>query len=311
MPQTRNFAKNQVIFQEGQIGNEVYFIHSGSVQLFKKTAKGPIALQKLGPSEVFGEMAVIDKGKRSADAIALDNTSLTVISLSEFDSLIGKAPPWFKAIIVQTASRIRDANSKLKVGKEVMNHTNVAFALHLLIKNRNSGSRIEKSFFIDESTEILGIRRRAVGASLLILQKQRLLSISNNIINVPSMDLLYGYVEHSKFMKLLGRQMTRELRTILLDLPEVISAAKIKEKDAFYMETIPFKTSLRKITAIELNLLDSNMDLLLRQGLIKKLDDTQSKEVLTRYDHSTATTKLLYKVYAHRIFCLGKYVSQI
>src|SRR3972149_5896496 len=65
-------AKDEMIFCEGDVGNQFYAIRSGKVNI-RKEHSGRI-LATLGPGEVFGEIAVLDNHPRSASAIAASVT---------------------------------------------------------------------------------------------------------------------------------------------------------------------------------------------------------------------------------------------
>ena len=69
----RQFAAGQEIFPEGAPGDGVYFVKSGLVEISAGQAERRI-ISRLGPGEVFGEMAIIEHRPRSAAATAADRT---------------------------------------------------------------------------------------------------------------------------------------------------------------------------------------------------------------------------------------------
>jgi CRP-like cAMP-binding protein len=79
-----------VIFQQGSEGDKLYFIHDGQVEiLIRKRPQEPERSQVfLGRGQIFGEMALIDFGKRSATVrCSRDHTVLRVISQDTFNDL--------------------------------------------------------------------------------------------------------------------------------------------------------------------------------------------------------------------------------
>ena len=57
--QTRNFAKNTVIINEGDVGNTVYILLAGRVRVYHGTDDGrEVVLDVLGPGELIGEMVL-------------------------------------------------------------------------------------------------------------------------------------------------------------------------------------------------------------------------------------------------------------
>ena len=56
--QTRTFAKNMVIINEGDVGDTVYILLAGHVRVYHGTEDGrEVVLDVLGPGEIIGEMA--------------------------------------------------------------------------------------------------------------------------------------------------------------------------------------------------------------------------------------------------------------
>ena len=73
--ETREVPAGAVIFEEGAVGEEMFGVIEGKVEL--KLANGRSVT--LGPDETFGEMALVDRSPRSATAVAAEDTKLAVI----------------------------------------------------------------------------------------------------------------------------------------------------------------------------------------------------------------------------------------
>ncbi len=59
------------IFKEGEPGDGIYIVKSGLVQISAVLNDADrVVLARLGPGEMFGEMAVLDQNPRSATALA-------------------------------------------------------------------------------------------------------------------------------------------------------------------------------------------------------------------------------------------------
>ena len=63
---TREFAKGDLIFQEGEEGDEFFVVVRGEVEI----RSGNRRLETLGQNSIFGEMALIDDSPRSATVVA-------------------------------------------------------------------------------------------------------------------------------------------------------------------------------------------------------------------------------------------------
>lgn len=81
---TRSFGAGQLIFHEGELGRECYFIESGHV----KIEKDGMHLTTLGPGSSFGEMSFLDIPRRSATAITATPVSLLILHRDSFIQLM-------------------------------------------------------------------------------------------------------------------------------------------------------------------------------------------------------------------------------
>lgn len=106
----RSYQKDEVIFEEGNQGEEMFIIHRGRVRISKKTKKGrPLAILESG--EFFGEMALIDNSPRSASATAEeDGTELIVLDKPKFTYMVQQLPDFSLAIMQKLAQRLWETN---------------------------------------------------------------------------------------------------------------------------------------------------------------------------------------------------------
>jgi CRP-like cAMP-binding protein len=100
---TRKVSTGTVIFQEGDPGAEMFGVVDGEVEL--RGAGG--LLRRLGPHEVFGEMALVDDSPRSATAVAVADTTLAVVDRHRFLFLIQETPMFALEVMAVMADRIR------------------------------------------------------------------------------------------------------------------------------------------------------------------------------------------------------------
>jgi CRP-like cAMP-binding protein len=88
------FDAQDIIVREGDPSDDIYVIHKGSVEIVlgeglltaeTLAVPGPQAIVSLGQGQVFGEMALIDKGPRSATVrCTADGSELYVIRRDDF-----------------------------------------------------------------------------------------------------------------------------------------------------------------------------------------------------------------------------------
>ncbi len=77
------WPKDSMIFNEGDPGSHLFIVTKGQASVVLKSESRNIRLATFAPGTVFGELAILDKGPRSASIVA--DEDLVVYSLSETD----------------------------------------------------------------------------------------------------------------------------------------------------------------------------------------------------------------------------------
>lgn len=111
-------AQDETIFEEGDIGNFMCIVHSGSVAVIKANQNGQqVQLATLGQGRTFGEMAVLDGETRSATCKAAEDTVLLTLSKEALDQMLEEHPRIgsrvIRAIAVSLSRRLRKAAGQL------------------------------------------------------------------------------------------------------------------------------------------------------------------------------------------------------
>jgi CRP/FNR family cyclic AMP-dependent transcriptional regulator len=106
------FQDGQVIFEEGSNGDWIYVVEEGEVEISKNVGGQRIVVETLDESDVFGEMAYIDKEPRSATATAKGTTVVGIIDRDFFDLEFNKISADFQQILKTVAFRLRKATKK-------------------------------------------------------------------------------------------------------------------------------------------------------------------------------------------------------
>jgi signal transduction histidine kinase len=111
MVQERHFPTGVEIFQEGAPGDGVYFVKDGWVEISGLVGGGNRRIfSRLGPGEIFGEMAVIEDRPRSAAATARESTAVYFIPRGDMLSLIERSPALAFGLLQQISYRLREFN---------------------------------------------------------------------------------------------------------------------------------------------------------------------------------------------------------
>jgi CRP/FNR family transcriptional regulator, cyclic AMP receptor protein len=115
---SRLFGSSQLIFEEGELGDGMYVIARGEVELLCRDASGdPKTLKTLSSPEFFGEMSLLEKEYRSVTIRTVSDSELlhlTAESLTEFRK---DHPDGFTFIVINIArvlaTRLREATIQI------------------------------------------------------------------------------------------------------------------------------------------------------------------------------------------------------
>ena len=110
--QVLDCAPREIIFEENEGGDSLYLIGQGSVKISKRGRAGQQeTLAFLMEGDFFGEMALVDAGKRSAQAAAVDRVRVGRIDRDGWDLLLQLAPQQVLANFTRSVTaRLRHNN---------------------------------------------------------------------------------------------------------------------------------------------------------------------------------------------------------
>ena len=109
------FEPSQVIFARGDAGREIYLVVTGRVRLSVLTAEGrELSFAHAEPGAIFGEIAMLDGGPRSADATAVNKVTALSLSKPAFKRLMDTRPLVGEAALRFLCSRLREADQQLE-----------------------------------------------------------------------------------------------------------------------------------------------------------------------------------------------------
>jgi uncharacterized membrane protein len=103
------------LFRAGDEGKAMYLIERGKVRISVQATDGhEMTLTELGRGDFFGEMALLDGQKRSADAIVSEDARLAVLSRDHFLSFVHSSPNIALEMLTALANRLRNTDELLR-----------------------------------------------------------------------------------------------------------------------------------------------------------------------------------------------------
>ncbi len=108
----RSFAAGEAIVREGEPGDAAYVIVEGRCEIQKHTPSGVQTLHTIGPGDVFGEMAILTERPRTATVVAVEPTTVLVVTSQVLEQEMTALKPWIATLLKSLAIRFRDAQSR-------------------------------------------------------------------------------------------------------------------------------------------------------------------------------------------------------
>lgn len=103
----------QIIFHLDRT-DDVFFLVQGTVRAISYSAEGKeVAFRDIGPGEIFGEYAAIDRGERSANVYAVTEVFTGSLSGPAFRQLLAKHPEVSLAVMKLLTRQTRDLTNRI------------------------------------------------------------------------------------------------------------------------------------------------------------------------------------------------------
>ncbi len=116
----RVFPQGTVIFKEGELGDAVYIIVEGKVDIRMGREDSPKTLATRSRGDVIGELALFDDHPHMASAVAIEETVVTTMTKNEFQRRVEEMDPAMRGIVKLLVKRTREmANDLLKTDRDI------------------------------------------------------------------------------------------------------------------------------------------------------------------------------------------------
>ncbi len=116
----RIYNEGETIFHEGEMGDALFIVQSGKVDLLKKKGDGTIKLATLPAGAVIGEMTLVNIEKRSATVKAVEDTVVVSVKNSDLVNIFNQDRELFIVLLINItrilSNRLRQTNEKLAGG---------------------------------------------------------------------------------------------------------------------------------------------------------------------------------------------------
>ncbi len=123
------------LFHAGDVGDAMYLIERGKVRICMQATDGhQMTLTELHRGDFFGDMALLDGQRRSADAVVAEDARLAVLSREHFLAFMRTNPNVALEMLTALANRLRRTDELLR--HSATRNVNVEEAAHLTFADR-------------------------------------------------------------------------------------------------------------------------------------------------------------------------------
>lgn len=177
-----SFRSGRDIFHEGDPGSAMFIVLSGTVRIYIPSASGrDVVLAVHRDGDIFGEMALLDHGPRSASAQTIEPAQMLRLNASDFDSVLEDHPEAARAIIEVLVERLRQTNQSIQDAYLLDVPGRLARRLLLISEEHGHDVDAGRELGLRVSQQELA---NMIGASRVAVNKQLQAWRQNGIVNV-------------------------------------------------------------------------------------------------------------------------------
>ena len=194
----RSFPKGVRVFHEGDHSDACYIVRSGELRVTREHSDGrAIALATLGPGDIFGELAMLDGGTRSASVETLSDAELLALPSSDVKRTISQHGDIAAKLIVAITRRLRETNERVARQSFQTVPSRVAGVLAQLIAEEaipEERSGITVRMTQADLAQLAGTSRESVSRFLATLERAGVVSVGRGRVTVLEPRRLRAYI---------------------------------------------------------------------------------------------------------------------
>lgn len=204
----RVYNKDAIIFAEGEPGDELYIIQSGTVKITKILDTGEIVLAVLKAGDMFGEMALLESKPRSANAIATGACVLMVIKIANFETMAATQPQIIGKLTQTLAERIWFSYKQL-VNTQIIDPLGRMYdAMYMQLEKDRAPIEPQTfhtfSFGPQELAKMVGVPDREINLYVSKLLQEKIVAVSSDKVVVNDVAELAKLSAYYRKMKRRG-----------------------------------------------------------------------------------------------------------
>ncbi|GAB6174974.1 Crp/Fnr family transcriptional regulator [Paradesulfitobacterium aromaticivorans] len=184
----RHVRKGQILFTEGEMGSNVYFVLSGQIKLSKTLVDGDEQiLDWYGPNTSIAEELLLEGGSYPASAEAVAESTLLVLNNKAMPEIVRSHPAIALALIRTLSKRLRLAQEFIRI---LTSRSTAGILAALLLRLARPGSQPGQPIYVDATlthrdlASMIGTSREVVNRTLSSWKKAGIISLRQDRLEI-------------------------------------------------------------------------------------------------------------------------------
>jgi CRP-like cAMP-binding protein len=192
---TKTLRADEVFFRKGSEGTNAFIVTRGRLKITTSGEDGrEFVLQIIGPGDVLGELALLDRSPRSATVVAVEPSELLVIQRRDFLPFLKRHPAVAVKLLEELGGRVRRLSDLLE--DTVFLGLGARLAKKLLVLAVSFGREVQNGIRVDlklsqqELGEMVGMTRESINKQIRSWTKEGVLSMQKGFITIHKEEVL-------------------------------------------------------------------------------------------------------------------------
>jgi CRP-like cAMP-binding protein len=195
---TRKVKRGTLLFRKGDAGTNLYAVCAGAVRVSASSDQGKDAIFSLiVPGELFGEVAFLDGGPRTADAVMIETGELMVIERRDFLPLLQVYPELALRLLELLCGRLRRTSQQVEDIVFLGLEPRLAKALLYLYEQSFSIPAQKLKVTQRDISQLIGISRESTNKQLRSWQRRKWIKLERGGLTILAPDALRRLITDS------------------------------------------------------------------------------------------------------------------
>jgi CRP-like cAMP-binding protein len=204
MARTKRLRAREMLFHKGDPGSQVFVILSGRLKVMTTSADGDdVVFGVMDPGEVFGELALLGGGTRTATVSALDPCELLVLDRREFLPFLRSHPDAAIKLLETLCERLRRISEFVEDTLFLNLPSRLAKKLLTLSsaygKQTPHGLQIDLKLSQTELGDMVGTSRESINKQVKLWTEEGLVTMEHGTVTIrrpEQLEALAGMIRH-------------------------------------------------------------------------------------------------------------------